>query len=266
MLETLCHSSNAFVTLTYAPEYVPAGQSLVPKDLQDFLKRLRKEISPSRIRYYAVGEYGDATERPHYHLILFGYQTCLNGRSQYTKHRTSCCSQCDLIQKVWGYGHVGLGTVTMESASYVAGYVTKNMRRTDDVRLKGRWPEFARMSLRPGIGYNALWEMADTMMQYKLEELLEDVPQAVQVGKSMRSMGRYLRRSLRKMVGKDEAPVLDKFEAEMLAMYESVTVDAQAVPSDVKKLMFREALLDESEGVRLRQSAKHKIFSKKDVL
>lgn len=261
MLETLCHSENAFVTLTYADEFLPKDLSLDPVTLQLFMKRLRKAISPRLIRYYGVGEYGDKSERPHYHLILFGYQTCLHGRSMYTRYRTNCCSQCDTIRDAWGLGHVGLGSATVESAGYVAGYITKNMRRTDDPRLKGRWPEFARMSLRPGIGYHALWEMADTMMRYRLDEVMEDVPQAMRMGKSLKSMGRYLRRQLRTMVGREEIAVLAQLESEMLAMYESATNGAEALPPEVKKLMFREYLLDQSAGKRASMRAKSKIFN-----
>lgn len=122
------------------------------------------------------------------------------------------------------------------------------------------------MSLKPGLGYNALWEMADTMMRYRLEEVMEDVPQAVRMGKSLKSMGRYLRRQLRTMVGREETAILNQLEAEMLAMYESATANAEAVPSEVKKLMFREFLLDQSAGRRASMRARSKIFNSQKVL
>lgn len=66
------HEGNLFCTLTYSDEQLPPpGGCLVKKDLQDFLKRLRKRIAPRRIKYYAAGEYGGIYHRPHYHLILF---------------------------------------------------------------------------------------------------------------------------------------------------------------------------------------------------
>ena len=67
MLEAMCHGDNAFVTLTYEDDNV---RSLVPKDPQDWLKRIRKAVEPLRLRYYLVGEYGDISERPHYHVAL----------------------------------------------------------------------------------------------------------------------------------------------------------------------------------------------------
>lgn len=253
MLETLCHSDSAFVTLTYADDMLPSDMSLNPVTLQLFVKRLRSAVSPLRIRYYAVGEYGDQSERPHYHLILFGYRSCLNGRSMYTRRRLQCCSQCDRVRDSWGLGFVGLGSVTMESAAYCCSYITKNMRRTDDLRLKGRWPEFARMSLRPGIGYDALWEIADTMMRYDLDESGEDVPTGIRHGAKVLPLGRYLRRSLRTMVGKDEkAP--DEVIEELQVMYE---VAKAATPSggDARRTVFKNLIVDAGDQ-RVKQMAK----------
>ena len=61
-----------FLTLTYDDKHIPTFQSVIKKDLQDFIKRLRKKIYPRKIKYFACGEYGSKNNRPHYHLILFG--------------------------------------------------------------------------------------------------------------------------------------------------------------------------------------------------
>lgn len=90
----------------------------------------------------------------------------------------------------------------MKSAAYIAGYVTKKMTHRSDIRLGGRHPEFARMSLRPGIGVPALWNVASEIMRYRLEEQ-GDVPIALRYGAKMMPLGRYLRMNLRKMVGLD---------------------------------------------------------------
>ncbi len=67
-------NSAHFVTLTYNDEHIKKTkngfETLVKKDVQDFFKRLRK-LTKQKISYYAVGEYGDTGERPHYHIILF---------------------------------------------------------------------------------------------------------------------------------------------------------------------------------------------------
>lgn len=71
-----CDSAH-FVTLTYDTHTIPITKSgrltLDKKDLQKFIKRLRKykRVSRSKIIYYAVGEYGTKGARPHYHLIIF---------------------------------------------------------------------------------------------------------------------------------------------------------------------------------------------------
>lgn len=202
MLEAAQYDANAFVTLTYSDEYLPVDLSVVPKHTQDWLKRLRGRVAPSTFRYFLVGEYGDESQRPHYHAALFGFRSCLAGQSQYSTRRVNCCYWCDLVRDTWGNGNVYLGTLEDSSAGYMAGYVTKKMTSVDDPRLKGRHPEFGRMSLRPGIGFYAMWDMADALMRYELDISEEDVPSALRHGRKLLPLGRYLRRSVRLMVGK----------------------------------------------------------------
>lgn len=82
------------------------------------------------------------------------------------------------------------------------------MTRTDDRRLGGRWPEFARMSLRPGIGRDAMHEVASELMRFNLDTTQGDVPVTLRHGKKHLPLGRYLRGNLRMMIGKEKnAPV-----------------------------------------------------------
>ena len=148
LLEAHNHENNSFLTLTYSDEQVPQGNSLQPRDVQLFLKRLRKAISPQSVRYFVVGEYGDTTQRPHYHAALFGVGQSHSG----------------LVEETWGKGHIMLGDLTLESANYIAGYVTKKMTSWFDPRLAGRHPEFSRMSLRPGIGADYIPAVAKTIL------------------------------------------------------------------------------------------------------
>jgi hypothetical protein len=76
LLQEAKRSFNAhFITLTYNPRYVPVTDglpTLKKKDLQLFFKRLRKKLPSSiKIKYFAVGEYGSKSYRPHYHAIVF---------------------------------------------------------------------------------------------------------------------------------------------------------------------------------------------------
>ena len=70
--EAMYHECTLLVTLTYADEFYPKDMSLDKKAFSDFMKRLRRNIEPRRIKYYACGEYGKETGRAHYHAILFG--------------------------------------------------------------------------------------------------------------------------------------------------------------------------------------------------
>lgn len=198
MLESLDHGDNSFVTLTYDPNVYDGD--LCPEHLRDWLKRLRKRISPKRVRYYSVGEYGDHTGRAHYHSALFGFPPCY-GTSRIIGDCN--CPSCSVVRQTWGFGHVLVGRLEMKSAAYLSGYVTKKMTMRDDPRLMGRHPEFARMSLRPGIGASAMWNVASVVLQHSLEER-GDVPQALKFGGKEFPLGRYLRNQLRKMVGKNE--------------------------------------------------------------
>ncbi len=78
------------------------------------------------------GEYGNATEennwiaRPHYHAIIFGYSfpnqklvNIRNGNRVYTS---------DLLTKLWKHGTHEIGTVTFQSAGYVARYILKKTK------------------------------------------------------------------------------------------------------------------------------------------
>lgn len=184
MLEATQHSMNCFVTLTYDNDHLPPDGSLRPKDLQDFLKRLRASLAPRKVRFYGVGEYGDQTWRPHYHLCLFGIDNSFG----------------DVIRDTWHHGLCDIGTLTMQSAAYCAGYVTKKMTAKDDPRLGGRHPEFARMSLRPGIGANAMSDVAESFRDPLGKQYLAetgDVPLSISHGKRSMPLGRYLRNKLR---------------------------------------------------------------------
>jgi len=265
MLEAALHKDNAFVTLTYAPDRLtmvpgPGGlPTLVPADLRNFLKRLRKAVEPSRIRFFAAGEYGDRTELPHFHIALFGYPTCWHGRSTYSATRASCCPSCDLIRDTWGLGLVYLGTLEDDSAQYIAGYVLKKMTSLTDTRLQGRHPEFARMSNRPGIGADMMHEVASTLLNFNLETTQTDVPVSLRHGSRMLPLGRYLQGKLRSYVGKDPgAPETIKQERE---------ADLQrlrdAASSRGKGFGVRGQYLEENLQ-RLRQVAARQRFNRKD--
>lgn len=255
MLEAKDHEKNAFVTLSYSDDKIPEGGTLVPAHCRDFLKRLRSRVEPIKIRHYLVGEYGDESERPHYHAILFGYPSCQWGRSRYSKTKSRCCIACDTVSSCWGHGHVFLGEVTPESAAYVCGYVTKKLTAPDPVRLGSRSPEFARMSNRPGIGAGLMHDVASSLLQYP-EALakLGDVPGELSHGTRKYPLGRYLKRKLRETVGlSPDAPALSliKYKAELQVLQKVVEENLQV------KLPLKASIQYASLGKRLQTEARY---------
>lgn len=222
MLESLLHGDKTFMTLTYSDEKLPLTPdgkgTLEPGHIRDFLKRLRYHMK-CKLRFYCAGEYGDESWRPHYHLIVYGYPNCLRGMSMYSKVRTKCCSSCDGVKEIWGYGNVFLAEVSEATAMYTAGYLMKKLTRFDNPLLEGRHPEFARMSLKPGLGADALHDVGSVLMQHQLEVTLPDVPSGLRHGPRVSPYGRYLRKKLRVIVGKDEKAPLDvEQEKEVFAL------------------------------------------------
>lgn len=265
MLEAAQYTSNAFVTLTYDKDHAPENGCVSPADLRNFLKRLRKSTTPSRLRYFGVGEYGDNSFRPHYHLALFNYPGCRYGLSRYSRTRNTCCSACDTIHDNWGSGFTSVGTLTSDSAQYLAGYVCKKMTGKTDERLAGRTPEFARMSLKPGIGADATWELANYQLTYGQSN--PDVPSALRHGSRILPLGRYLRRLLRTRSGLSEtAPpeTLDAQKAKLLPLYEA----AQAISTNpqLQALNFANLILHANEGKYQSIKSKARLYKKRQTL
>lgn len=96
-----------------------------------------------------------------------------------------------------------LGELNPKSMMYVAGYINKKMTKADDPRLEGRWPEFSRMSNRPGIGHGMMHEVASCLLEHGFGEDNVDVPVTLRHGSREYPLGRYLRRNLRRMLGRD---------------------------------------------------------------
>lgn len=130
--ESLEYSQCSFLTLTYAD---PCPSDLRPEDLRNFWKRLRKVY---KIRYFACGEYGGLTHRPHYHALVFG-KDFLEGS---VRHCTGTFYHPEL-DRFWGHGFVDVGSVEFASILYVAGYASKKIGDEDT---------FIRMSRNPPLG------------------------------------------------------------------------------------------------------------------
>lgn len=186
MLENEYSTASYFITLTYDDEHItkkkkkikPEGylrsitqypnmvdfvdcdtgemlehMTLNKKDMEYFIKRLRKQYGPG-IRYYYCGEYGSKTMRPHYHSIFFNlpisdlvfFKKSPDGKFNYFLSPT--------IERLWPFGYHLITEVSFDTCAYVARYVTKKakgLKREYYERL-GILPEFSNSSRRPGIG------------------------------------------------------------------------------------------------------------------
>lgn len=114
---------NSFVTLTYDDQHLPPDGNLRYKDLQDFWKRLRKKVG--KLRYYSVGEYGDKTNRPHYHACIFGH--AFEQDRQILRSEPYLLWTSPTLLETWGNGHVSVGALNFQTAQYTASYVTKKL-------------------------------------------------------------------------------------------------------------------------------------------
>lgn len=166
---------NIFLTLTYDDEHIPKEGHLQPKDLQDFFKRLRTHDHRNscafdrdrrhNIRFFACGEYGEISARPHYHAIVFNCDV----RDKYRVGKS--LYESETFARLWKYGAHRLGEVTPASAAYVAQYNIKKQGRGDfDADGVERPPPFLRQSRRPAIGADWLREYASDLRNGYLVE------------------------------------------------------------------------------------------------
>lgn len=178
MKELKLHDRSSFLTLTYHDDHLPrlpnGKPTLVLEDVQLFLKRLRKEFSPHPLRFFQCGEYGETTNRPHHHMILFGEDFCKdrvpieNSRSGFPQWTSPTLS------RLWSKGRCTISDVSFESAAYVARYCLKKVTgKGARFSYSGRKPEFTTMSRRPGIAAGYFEEFKNDV--YPHDEIIPDL-------------------------------------------------------------------------------------------
>jgi len=146
--EAQMHEENSFITLSYSDEHIPRTKNgtptLRPKDFTLFMKKLRKR-QPGKIKYLMVGEYGELKSRPHFHSLCFNCsfpdRTYWRTSGEYPIYRS------EKLEKLWEFGNSEIGSVTFESAGYVARYQIK-----ENTTPAGAVKEYMRMSRNPAIG------------------------------------------------------------------------------------------------------------------
>lgn len=185
MCELTYHQRACFITLTYNDEsmYNPDLQlvrhytdsngeqqesyTLQKEHFQLFMKRLRKRFEPQKIRFFACGEYGGKTKRPHYHAILFGIDFH-EDRYPYQKTKDGCyLYRSPTLEDVWKYGYSLIAEVNYQTCAYVSRYCTKKKYGSQNMYYQtfNVEPEFNLMSRRPGIGKQWFEEHKDSIYE-----------------------------------------------------------------------------------------------------
>lgn len=141
LAENRMHLESWFITLTYDDQHLPVDGKIRKRDLQLFFKRLR--FNGFKFRYFASGELGDLSKRPHYHALLFGLHLDPDKLKLWKPGKYPLYNHPD-IEKCWPFGYAVLGGVSYDSAQYVAKYVIKKYGDEDG---------FITMSRRPGLGF-----------------------------------------------------------------------------------------------------------------
>lgn len=254
LCERELHADNSFLTLTYNDENLPddfyhheTGELFAPLSVNPYhhylfkhnlQKKSQRKLGRS-VRFFGVAEYGDQTERPHYHYALFGLPHCPYGGGRLVAGRFQpCqCGICSHIQSCWPHGHIFLGKLEHDSAQYVAGYVTKKMTssRTEYQRnfLQGRHPEFMRASRSPGIGAGYVDLLADHLRPY-MPFTLDTIPRVLQHGPKLLPLGRYMQDKLYEKLGLTfaDGEKLKNYKTQLQALFPA---DAHA-PEQAKAL------------------------------
>lgn len=170
----------------------------------------------------------------------------------------NCCSICNTLWSTWGKGDVDVGELTIDSAQYIAQYVTKKMTAKDDARLNGRYPEFSRQSLRPGIGAGFMPVVAETLKHLEVDLVARegDVPSTLRHGSRLMPIGRYLRGKLREEMGLEkQAPqsTLDKAQAKLQPLRDRAFENSRS---------FKDEVVEEFDNKVKQAANRRRIFEK----
>jgi hypothetical protein len=127
------------VTFTYADTANANAVTLVYKDFQDFMKRLRKDYN---VRYIVAGEYGTKKGRAHWHAILFF-------KGEYPEIKEN--KRVDW--KYWKHGFTYFQQPDWKGLRYILKYVMKDQDADSaDAHLA--------MSKKPPLGYGFFNDLA----------------------------------------------------------------------------------------------------------
>lgn len=194
-----CKQKALFLTLTYNDDNLPLNSTLVKKDIQDFIKRYRKHYNDIKIKYFAVGEYGSKTMRPHYHIIIFGINSFNN---KFLNNRMA-----NMVSNyIWKKGFCHIGDVNEKTIRYCSKYVMKEFVKgynKDDFNKAGMTYPFSLKSTGLGLEYFL------QNYNYIKEQILNNRP--ISLYKSKIGYPRYYRKKLIEFNDVDENYFMDNY-------------------------------------------------------
>lgn len=239
--ESKMHDYSVAITLTYDEKHMPNGENLCMRDVQLFLKRLRTKFEPKTLRFFYAGEYGGRTQRPHYHMSLFGEgfddrKPCGKSVAGFPLYESQTLSD------IWGKGLVKFNDLTLESAMYAAQYAMKKAEHPPEWLALKKVQEFARWSRRPGLGY--AW-----LERFPTDVFKRDWSGILMPGGNVLPVPEYYERKLREWCEDDYSDLKDR------KMLEAQSDLRRVWNSSAERLVVREAVL--------RAGAQ---FSKRDAL
>lgn len=102
------------------------------KYFQNFIKRLRKHYTGTRITYYHVGEYGEKTHRPHHHALLFGIDFS-EDRIQMPKSKSGHTQYFSkTLSEIWACGLVSVEDINPNNIIYISQYSLKKFKNNEE--------------------------------------------------------------------------------------------------------------------------------------
>lgn len=215
---------SSFITLTYNDDHLPKLGHLHKPDLVGFTNRIRHRSGMGHFRFFAIGEYGSETQRPHYHLAIF------NTDPAAWEGRFTDCWKTD----EGPIGHVHVGLIEKKSAEYITGYCLKKLTTMGDPRLDGKPPEFATMSKRPPLGYQGVNHIRDLLYTRTGAAGLAkrgDVPSSFRMDGKNYPLGEYWKNYLR-----EEFNILKPSQEDWTIDYEQTKREQRQATKQAEKL------------------------------
>lgn len=180
-----------FLTLTYDDEHLPRTSDGVPTlQRSRFVNWVKNTGLPKAgLRYYAVGEYGDLSQRPHYHMAVF----------------PRFGSQVSELTRQWQGGFTSAFELNPQRALYLAQYTTKKLTvYPHECALGDKEPEFRTSSRGPALGaafVSVLVQAYGTTSGRRIISERGDIERSVRFGQKILPIPRFILGKVRESLG-----------------------------------------------------------------